>query len=105
MKTGPSINAAAPKTLPIAEQTFFEQPALDRAMGVVMALAAEVWVLTDRVRSIEQILERKGVLIGSELDRHQPDSEQARRIDAEREVFINNLMVNLLGEQQSRGTP
>ena len=33
----------------IPEQTFFPDPALDRAFGVVMALAQEVWVLRDRV--------------------------------------------------------
>jgi len=32
----------------IPEQTFFPDPALDRAFGVVMALATEVWVLRDR---------------------------------------------------------
>lgn len=30
---------------PAAEQTFFADPALDRILGVVMALAAEVFVL------------------------------------------------------------
>ena len=31
----------------IPEQTFFPDPALDRAFGVVMALAQEVWVLSE----------------------------------------------------------
>jgi len=30
------------------EQIFFNDPALDRAFGVVMALATEVYVLKDR---------------------------------------------------------
>ena len=37
----------------IPEQTFFPDPALDRAFGVVMALATEVWVLRDRLAALE----------------------------------------------------
>ena len=38
------------------EQTFFEDEALDRAFGVVMALASEVYVLRDRVQALEALL-------------------------------------------------
>ena len=34
------------------EQSFFADPALDRAMGVIMALATEVYVLRDRLRAL-----------------------------------------------------
>lgn len=35
-----------------AEQTFFQDPAFDRMMGVVMALAAEVFVLRQEVHRL-----------------------------------------------------
>ena len=38
---------------PSPEQTFFEDPAIDRLMGVTMALAAEVYVLRERLRALE----------------------------------------------------
>ena len=63
----------------IPEQTFFPDPALDRAFGVVMALAQEVWVLRERVAGMEAQL-------------------------AEREAFVAHLMQNLLGQQQAKGT-
>ena len=34
------------------EQTFFPDPAIDRELGVVMALATEVYVLRDRTRAL-----------------------------------------------------
>ena len=40
--------APVPEFLDLDEQTFFEDPALDRAFGVVMALATEVYVLCSR---------------------------------------------------------
>jgi len=83
------------------EQTFFEDPALDRAFGVVMALAQEVWVLKDRVAAMEAQLAERGVLQTEKLNQEPNSDERA----AEREAFVRNLMQQLLGEQQSKGLP
>ena len=52
----------APELVDLAEQTFFEDPALDRAFGVVMALATEVYVLRNRQRALERLLEEARML-------------------------------------------
>ena len=83
------------------EQTFFPDPALDRAFGVVMALAQEVWVLKDRVAALEAQLAERGGLDISRLNAEPVSDERA----AEREAFVRNLMQNLLGVQQSKGAP
>jgi hypothetical protein len=83
------------------EQTFFEDPALDRAFAVVMALAQEVWVLKDRVAALEAQLADRGVLEIEKLNQEPNHDERA----AEREAFVRNLMQQLLGEQQSKGLP
>lgn len=84
------------------EQTFFEDEALDRAFGVVMALATEVYVLRDRMTALEDMLERAGV-----VDRHalsaEPSPEERAARKADRDAFIAGLMQNLLGRQQSVG--
>ena len=51
-----------PELVDLAEQTFFEDPALDRAFGVVMALATEVYVLRNRQQALERLLEEAGIL-------------------------------------------
>jgi hypothetical protein len=83
------------------EQTFFEDPALDRAFGVVMALAQEVWVLRDRMAAMEAQLAERGVLDAKKLSEEPASDERA----AEREAFVSHLMQNLLGEQQAKGLP
>ena len=83
------------------EQTFFEDPALDRAFGVVMALAQEVWVLRDRLAALEAQLAARGVLQPEELGKEPAGDERA----AEREAFVAHLMQSLTGEQQSKGMP
>ena len=72
------------------EQTFFADPALDRAMCVIMALATEVFVLRDRLGALEAMLAESGIVAKGALDvepspetlavgdAHGPGDEQAR---------------------------
>jgi hypothetical protein len=83
------------------EQTFFPDPALDRAFGVVMALAQEVWVLRDRVAAMEAQLAERGALDVAKLNEEPVGDPRA----AEREAFVQHLMQNLLGVQQTKGAP
>ena len=85
------------------EQTFFADPAIDRLMGVVMALAGEVYVLRDRVRCLEAVLAEQGVVAPGALDRFQPDPAFAAAAAADRDAFVAHLMDNLLGRQSARG--
>lgn len=84
------------------EQTFFEDPALDRAFGVVMALATEVYVQRNRMRALERELEAAGVLDPAELDSEPSDAERSAEAE-DREAFVEGLMINLLGKQQAKG--
>jgi len=83
----------------IPEQTFFPDPALDRAFGVVMALAQEVWVLKDRVAALEAQLAARGALDIARLNEEPAGDERA----AEREAFVRHLLQNLLGVQEAKG--
>ena len=84
------------------EQTFFEDPALDRAFGVVMALATEVYVLRNRARALERRLEQAGVLVPGELDA-EPSEDEREAEAGDRDAFVEGLMINLLGKQQAKG--
>ena len=89
-------------TGPRAEQTFFEDPAIDRVLGLTMALASEVYVLRDRLRALEARLAEAGVVAPDALD-VEPGPEEIARNAADRDAFVAHLMGNLLGEQVSKG--
>ena len=91
------------ETKPRPEQVFFDDPAVDRMMGVVMALAGEVYVLRDRVRCLEAALTGQGVLAPGALDAFESTQEQARADAQDRDAFVAHLMDNLLGRQSARG--
>jgi hypothetical protein len=87
---------------PRPEQTFFDDPAVDRVLGVVMALATEVYVLRDRLRTVERQLESGGQLDRGLLDA-EPSLDDLALDAADREDFVSGLMQNLQGLQVSKG--
>ena len=84
------------------EQTFFSDPALDRAFGVVMALATEVYVLRDRLAALEAQLAARGMLDRTALEA-EPSAEELAARAADRDAFVTHLMHHLLGRQASKG--
>jgi len=87
---------------PRPEQTFFADPALDRALGIVMALATEVYVLRDRLLALERQLAERGTLDRARLDAS-PSPEEAAAAQADRDAFVAHLMAPVLGMQASKG--
>lgn len=90
---------------PRPEQTFFQDPVLDRVLGMAMALSAEVYVLRDRVRRLEWALEKAGVLPADAVRDLEPTAEQREAAARDRDAFAAAMMENLLGRQASRGAP
>ena len=85
-----------------AEQQFFDDPAVDRLMGVLMALATEHYVLRDRYRALEGQLAAAGKIDVAALD-DQPGASELGANRQDRDEFVNALLQPLLGEQQSLG--
>lgn len=83
------------------EQTFFADPALDRAMGVVMALATEVYVLRERLAALEAKLAESGALAAGTLDA-EPSAEALAAAAADRTAFVAHILEPLLGEAASK---
>ncbi len=97
-----SAPATAPGFTPRPEQTFFADPALDRVLGVVMALAAEVYVLRDRQGALERQLVERGALDLARLDA-EPTAAETAAMKADRDAFVAHLMSSVLGLQASKG--
>ena len=94
--------AAAKAFTPRPEQTFFPDPTVDRAMGMIMALATEVYVMRDRQFALERALADRGLLDLAQLDA-EPAPVDAAAMAADREAFVAHLMSSVLGVQASKG--
>ena len=84
------------------EQTFFPDPAVDRVMGVLFNLAAEVQVLRERNRVLEQLLAAKGVLADGEVERFRGTEAQEQAIAQDRRDYVRHVLEPVLGRAASR---
>lgn len=89
----------APERAP--EQVFFKDAAIDRLMGVVMALATEHYVLRQRVRALESAASSAGST--SVDDIRAGGSAPGGIEESDADVFVRNLLSPLLGLQESQG--
>ena len=77
---------------------FFQDPATDKVLNMVVTLAAEVWALRERLAAMEAIGIRQGSLSSTELDEFEFGSEQETRLAEQRKEFIEGLF-RVLQEQ------
>ena len=80
------------------EQTFFEDEALDRAVGMIMTLAAEFYITRDRCTKLERILADKGIIDPAEIEAYEPDPETRRADAQDRDAFAAALLRNIRGK-------
>jgi hypothetical protein len=81
--------------------TFFRDPAVDRVLGVVMELAAEVYVLRDRVQTLERVLQRSGADVTS----YEPAPEERAARLAERDALIARILAPMTADADSPAPP
>ncbi|WP_439532824.1 hypothetical protein [Polymorphobacter sp.] len=58
-----------------ARPKYFEDPALDRMLSIVMAVAGEVAVVKERLDTVERLLDEKGSITRADIEAYAPDRE------------------------------
>jgi hypothetical protein len=76
---------------------YFEDPAIDRTLSIVMAIAGEVSVLRERLDTVERLLDAKGTISRADIETYVPD----RAAGAERALLTKDYIARILrGVQQ-----
>jgi hypothetical protein len=76
---------------PAPEPAFFDNPAIDNLIAVTLELGAEVWVLRERLRVMEQMLTQHGKVTTEMIEQHQPSDDELARSKAARDEFVNRV--------------
>jgi hypothetical protein len=71
---------------------YFDDPATDRLMSIVLALVAEVSVLRQRHDTVERLLEANGTLRREDIESYAPDRDSARERGLETRAYIARVM-------------
>jgi hypothetical protein len=75
---------------------YFEDPAIDRTLSIVMALVAEVSVLRERLDTVERLLETKGTINRSDIETYHPDKAAGQ----ERGLLIKDYIARVMRSVQ-----
>lgn len=78
------------------EQTFFQDPVVDRVLAMLAAVSAEVLVLRERQQRLEWALEQAEVTNEQALRGFEPTAEQSAGLARNRDAFTAGLFENLL---------
>ena len=95
------MKSTDPVVGPQAEQIFFADPAIDRLVGMVFALTAEVHVMRDRLALLEDALEQHGIDL-STLASAVPEGALEARIAADRTALVQHVLDGLPGRLASK---
>lgn len=70
---------------------FYNVEGLDEAMSMILVLASEFSVMRDRLDSFEIIAAKKGLILGDEIDKFEPDEATIALRDARRKALLDRL--------------
>lgn len=71
---------------------YFEDPAMDRTLSIVMALVAEVSVMRERIDTIERLLEAKGSITRADIESYTPDRTAGKERGLLTKAYIARIM-------------
>jgi hypothetical protein len=83
---------------------FFDDPAIDQLLGMLLAMSAELAVVRDRLDTVERLLERKGVLVREEIEAYRPDEKVAQERRKLHQEFLQRFL-RIVRDERERLTP
>lgn len=88
-------NAALTGPVLGTEPDFLGALPMDNAVGAIVALSAEVWILRERLQALEAELASRKVLPGGAVENHAATPEEARARQADLEAFTQRILSEL----------
>jgi hypothetical protein len=72
--------------------SFFEDPGVDRVLGITMAVAQEVGCVLERLDTLERLLVQAGTLQAGAVQAYVPDAAVARQRLSMQEAFVTRVL-------------
>lgn len=80
---------------------FFDAQGVDELVAISMALAQELWVVKERLATVEAAAAKKGVLLTDDVEGHSFTPEQRAIVDEEKKEFIDRIFFTLREQSEA----
>ncbi len=95
-KTGQArFKSALTGPISTQEPAFLHDVDMDRMVGAFVALCGEVYVMRDRLRTLEAALEKAGAIAGGAVENHAEDPGAAAANAADASAFVARVFSEL----------
>jgi hypothetical protein len=84
---------------------YFDDPASERMLSMLLALVGEVSVLRDRFDTIERLLDEQGTLRREDIERHVPDRAAGEERGEATRAYIARIMRGFQQEAEAMENP
>ena len=85
--------------------TYFDDPAQDRTLSIVLALAAEVSVLRERLDTVERLLDVKDSVSRADIEAYTPDTDAAYERGVATKAYVARIMRGVQQEMEAMAAP
>ena len=72
-------------------RTYFDDVVIDNMLDALLELSAAVWTYHDRVNVLERVLEKRGISVSEEIERHLPEPAELEARAAERAALVQRV--------------
>ncbi|MBL8628358.1 MAG: hypothetical protein JNM81_01930 [Rhodospirillaceae bacterium] len=80
---------------------FFDAQGIDELVSITMQLAQELWVVKERLASVEAAAAKKGVLLGDDVEGYAFSPEQQAILEDEKKKFIDRVFFTLREQSEA----
>lgn len=87
--------SADPRSYNAPERRIFRPEMIDDVAQALLTLTHEVWVLTDRVRCLEAVIEQHGIPVSRALEQFEPDAALQAELDAKAQALVKSVVTAL----------
>ncbi|MEY2882941.1 MAG: hypothetical protein RL490_665 [Pseudomonadota bacterium] len=84
-----------------ARPKYLEDPASDRILSIVMALAGEVSVVKERLDTVERLLDAKGSISRADIEAYAPDRAAGHERGLATREFIARILRGVQQDMES----
>ena len=89
---------------PAGSRPYFMDPEVERVLNILMATVQELAVTRERLDTLERLLEAKGVVAQSEIERFEPTKDQAAERGLWMQEYLNRVLRTLQQEAEAMQT-
>ena len=87
-----------PMTSRAKRPAFFKDGATDQMMTMLLEMMSELWVVKERVYTLEKVLSNHGLNVSEEIETCELSTEEGTGLEEERQRFVSTILRSLEAE-------